>query len=156
MRRSRHGWRKRLLLFLWAGTLLTAVPTSTVSDIFADAFHKANVAWGYNVQATYSLHDFGGCWVGSPAADANTETLVVRINKDCAWTPSEEIHEVLVTVIEHEIGHLLGLQHSADYHSVMFWQENGQHKEITRVDRYNARRLAHGVASRAALVALNR
>ncbi len=106
----------------------------TQADLDA-ALANAKKAWMADLDASVHFEEMKSCTtarVGQPlqpgmSAIASTRRVenktgsampvwVISINSACEWTPW-----YVRQVVLHEYGHALGLDHSKDPHSIMFW-----------------------------------
>jgi len=76
----------------------------------------------------YGKTNFGGIF------DALTNEIL--LNPYCAFQPTGLSGIETFRIIEHEYGHALGVVHSSNYNSVMYWKADGQERSITKEDLF--------------------
>ena len=94
------------------------------------ALAAAESAWGVQTAARLEWRRLNGC--NKPTDTAALTTAgehVILVNSACALDAAK-----LLIVVEHELGHYLGLGHSDDPASIMYWQL-GMDRTITAEDR---------------------
>ncbi len=129
---------KLLTLALLALTL--SLPFGLSSDLLAPLLVRAELLWGYGVGAK-------AVWSSSVApvcsAGANVMKSIIplplsgekriELNVHCRFTV--QTLSTMQEMVTHETGHFLGVPHSKDFHSVMYWQSDGQAVSITPGDQ---------------------
>jgi predicted Zn-dependent protease len=138
----------RLAVFALALSALAAAPPQ--ADVDA-ALARAKAAWGVDIAVEMRSENLGPCHPGEITAHEQKEVTrttvtfpdgsappaisdaaireVIILNSGCDWNKAP-----LAETVAHEYGHALGVAHSKDEHSVMFWTPLPGQK-VTRENR---------------------
>ena len=138
--------------------LLFCVPVG-ISDLWDIALQQAANAWGVRIGVSIKIvpeyvdtrgRTINHCKVNPgdvmELAWAVKTNRTIYVNSHCYWIfyTEPEIWRSTVEILTHEMGHVIGLQHSADPKSIMYWLEpDRENRKITTVDRYNAAALGY-------------